>query len=44
MLVRGEDPYGHYHVDTGATGEFEPEAVAAWEEMVRRQKETQGTA
>ncbi len=44
MLVRGEDRHGHYRVDVPAAGEFEPAAVARWEEMDRLHQETQGTA
>lgn len=44
MLVRGDDPFGHWGSDTPAEGDFEPAAVVRWEELCRIHKETAGTA
>ena len=44
MLVRGEDRYGHYRSDAAAVTEWEPAAVARWEELHRIHVETAGTA
>lgn len=44
MLVRGRDPFGHWQEDRPATADFEPAALARWEELCRIHKETAGTA
>ena len=42
ILVRGEDRYQHFHKDTPAYGDFEPEALRRHEELQRRYVETAG--
>jgi hypothetical protein len=44
MLVRGEDRFGHWGEDRPARADFEPDAVARWEELCEIHKETAGTA
>lgn len=44
MLVRGEDRYGHFKVDTPAAKDFDPAAVQRWHELDQLHIDTQGTA
>ena len=44
MLVRGEDRYGNFKVDTPAVKDFDPAAVQRWHELDQLHIDTQGTA
>lgn len=44
ILVRGEDSYRHFGVDTPAAGDMEPEALKRWERLQQIHEETQGAA
>ena len=44
MLVRGTDAYRNFADDFPPSGEFEPAAVARWNELDRLHIETQGSA
>lgn len=39
MLVRGEDRYGHFAADRGATSDLDPAAIEAWKVLDAQMKE-----